>query len=57
MMSPHGTPLVAVVGGNATMETNQLGGNVVSLEGDDGNRSYYAHLSAWEGGFASCERR
>ena len=48
---------MAVVGGNATMETNQLGGNVVSLEGDDGNRSYYAHLSAWEGGFASCERR
>jgi murein DD-endopeptidase MepM/ murein hydrolase activator NlpD len=49
MMSPLGTPLVAVVAGTATMRTNTLGGNVVSLMGVDGNRYYYAHLSAWEG--------
>jgi len=49
MMSPAGTPLVAVVSGTATMRTNNLGGNVISLDGSDGNRYYYAHLSAWEG--------
>lgn len=53
MMSPFGTPLVAVVGGAATMKTNALGGNVVWLTGDDGNKYYYAHLSAWEGGTRS----
>ena len=49
MMSPAGTPLVAVVAGAATMRTNVLGGNIVSLMGVDGTRYYYAHLSAWEG--------
>jgi murein DD-endopeptidase MepM/ murein hydrolase activator NlpD len=53
MMSPAGTPLVAVVAGNATMRTNTLGGNVISLTGSDGNGYYYAHLSAWEGGSRS----
>ncbi len=53
MMSPLGTPLVAVVGGTVTMKTNALGGNVVWLTGDDGNKYYYAHLSAWEGGSRS----
>lgn len=50
MMSPSGTPIVAVVAGNATMKTSELGGNLVSLTGDDGNRYFYGHLSAWEGG-------
>lgn len=49
MMSPWGTPLVAVVAGFATMRTNNLGGNTVSFAGDDGNGYYYAHLSSWEG--------
>ncbi|MEP7046655.1 MAG: peptidoglycan DD-metalloendopeptidase family protein [Ilumatobacteraceae bacterium] len=49
MMSPFGTPLVAVVAGFATMRTNNLGGNTVSFAGDDGNGYYYAHLSSWEG--------
>ena len=50
MMSPSGTPIVAVVSGNAIMKTSELGGNLVSLVGDDGNRYFYGHLSAWEGG-------
>ena len=50
LMSPFGTPLVAVVAGYANFKTNGLGGNVISLAGNDGNRYYYAHLSAWEGG-------
>jgi murein DD-endopeptidase MepM/ murein hydrolase activator NlpD len=49
MMSPFGTPLVAVVAGNATFRTNTLGGNTISLNGADGNGYYYAHLSSWEG--------
>ncbi len=53
MMSPGGTPLVAVVAGSVTMKTNNLGGNVVWLVGDDGTKYYYAHLSAWEGGSRS----
>lgn len=53
MMSAAGTPLVAVVSGIATMHTNALGGNVISLAGSDGNGYYYAHLSAWEGGSRS----
>ena len=35
--------------GRATFKPNELGGNTVSLVGDDGNRYYYAHLSSWEG--------
>ena len=49
MMSPHGTPLVAVVSGSVTMKTNNLGGNAIWLSGSDGARYYYAHLSSWEG--------
>jgi peptidoglycan LD-endopeptidase LytH len=49
MMSPHGTPLVAVVAGSVKFSTNNLGGNAVWLTGVDGNKYYYAHLSAWEG--------
>ena len=55
MMSPSGTPLVAVVAGNVQMKTNKLGGNVVWLNGADGARYYYAHLSAWEGGSRSVQ--
>lgn len=53
MMSPLGTPLVAVVSGMITMKVNSLGGNTASLAGSDGNRYYYAHLSSWEGGARS----
>ena len=56
MMSPGGTPLVAVVSGEATMKTDKLGGRVVSLNGDDGSRYYYAHLSGWEGPSRSVQR-
>ncbi|HWL41531.1 MAG TPA: peptidoglycan DD-metalloendopeptidase family protein [Ilumatobacter sp.] len=49
MMSPSGTPLVAVEGGSASFSTNRLGGNAVWLTGSSGTKYYYAHLSAWEG--------
>lgn len=55
MMSPSGTPLVAVVSGEARFKTNALGGNTVGLTGNDGNYYYYAHLSSWEGGSRSVQ--
>jgi murein DD-endopeptidase MepM/ murein hydrolase activator NlpD len=47
MISPRGTPIVAVVDGVAQSKVNTLGGNTVALTGADGNRYYYAHLDSW----------
>ncbi len=49
MMSPGGTPLVAVESGVVQFKTTNLGGNSVWLNGGSGTRYFYAHLSAWEG--------
>ena len=49
MLAPTGTPLQAVIGGFAEQGTNPLGGIVVRLIGDNGNRYYSAHLSGYEG--------
>jgi murein DD-endopeptidase MepM/ murein hydrolase activator NlpD len=49
LIAPAGTPLVAVVSGNAEFRSTSLGGNSVGLSGDDGNYYFYAHLSAYEG--------
>jgi murein DD-endopeptidase MepM/ murein hydrolase activator NlpD len=49
MLAPTGTPMYAVVSGTVRFGQNRLGGNAVSLVGDNGNRYYYAHLSRFEG--------
>lgn len=49
MMSPGGTPLVAVESGYVQFKTTPLGGNSIWLNGNSGTRYFYAHLSAWEG--------
>ncbi len=49
MLAPTGTPIFAVVSGTVRFSQNRLGGNAVSLVGDNGNRYYYAHLSRYEG--------
>jgi murein DD-endopeptidase MepM/ murein hydrolase activator NlpD len=49
MLAPTGTPIYAVVSGTVNFRQNRLGGNAVSLSGDNGNRYYYAHLSGYEG--------
>ena len=49
LLAPTGTPLQAVIGGIVTHKDNVLGGITISLLGDNGNRYYYAHLSAYEG--------
>lgn len=48
IFAARGTPVVAVVDGQAGTGTNGLGGNVVWLrEGRTGRRFYYAHLDKW----------
>ncbi len=49
MMSPGGTPIVAVESGSVQFKTTRLGGNSIWLNGGSGTRYFYAHLSAWEG--------
>jgi murein DD-endopeptidase MepM/ murein hydrolase activator NlpD len=49
MLAPMGTPIYAVVSGTVNFRQNRLGGNAVSLIGDNGNRYYYAHLASYEG--------
>jgi murein DD-endopeptidase MepM/ murein hydrolase activator NlpD len=49
MLAPMGTPLQAVVSGFVSQRRNTLGGITLTLLGDNGNRYYYAHLSAYEG--------
>jgi septal ring factor EnvC (AmiA/AmiB activator) len=49
MMSPYGTPEVAVVAGFAHYGPNVYGGNTVWLNGADGNGYYYAHMSSYNG--------
>ncbi|MGB3734584.1 MAG: peptidoglycan DD-metalloendopeptidase family protein [Ilumatobacter sp.] len=50
MIAPRGLPIYAVIGGMVTFKSNRLGGNAVSLAGDNGNRYYYAHLDSYVGG-------
>lgn len=49
MLAPRGTPIFAVASGFATFKQTRLGGNSVSLAGDNGTRYFYAHLSGFEG--------
>jgi murein DD-endopeptidase MepM/ murein hydrolase activator NlpD len=49
MIAPRGIPIYAVTSGFVTFKSNRLGGNAVSLVGDNGNRYYYAHLDGYEG--------
>jgi peptidoglycan LD-endopeptidase LytH len=44
MISPRGTPIVAVKSGVATARQNSLGGNAAYLHSNDGDVYYYAHL-------------
>ncbi len=49
LISPGGTPLVAVESGSINFSTNRLGGNAAWLGGASGTRYYYAHLSSFAG--------
>lgn len=50
IIAPRGLPIYAVTSGVVTFKSNTLGGNAVSLAGDNGNRYYYAHLDSYVGG-------
>jgi len=49
MLGPRGMAIFAVTSGFAQFKSTSLGGNSVSLVGDNGNRYFYAHLSGYEG--------
>lgn len=49
LMSPRGTPNVAVVSGDVEFHTGGTSGLGAYLYGDDGNLYYYFHLQAYEG--------
>ena len=59
IMSPRGTPVVAVVNGTVSRAKpveSGLGGITIWLDGNDRNSYYYAHLSRIEGGISSGTR-
>ncbi len=47
LISPYGTPIVAVQPGNAVRTYNSLGGNAVMVYGPGGDWTYYAHMSSY----------
>jgi murein DD-endopeptidase MepM/ murein hydrolase activator NlpD len=49
MLSPRGTPVVAVVGGTVRYRSGGLGGIAVYVNGDDGNEYYGAHMDSTTG--------
>jgi murein DD-endopeptidase MepM/ murein hydrolase activator NlpD len=49
MVADRGTPMAAVVDGDAEFKRSTLGGNAVWLVAADGKRFYYAHLDAFDG--------
>jgi murein DD-endopeptidase MepM/ murein hydrolase activator NlpD len=49
LMSPFGTPNVAVISGNITERYGNRQGNGIFLYGDDGNTYYYFHLQSYAG--------
>ena len=49
MAADRGTPVLAVVDGDAGFKRSNLGGNAIWLTTATGERFYYAHLDAWEG--------
>jgi murein DD-endopeptidase MepM/ murein hydrolase activator NlpD len=49
LVTPRGTPVMAVRDGHAEFKRSNRGGNAIWLTTAGGERFYYAHLDAWEG--------
>ena len=49
LMSPSGTPLLAVADGSVRFGTDPKGGNIAKVTEPDGTFYYYAHLERFQG--------
>ncbi|MEJ7722329.1 MAG: M23 family metallopeptidase [Ilumatobacteraceae bacterium] len=56
LIASAGTPLVAVVSGQAEMRSSSLGGNSVRILGDNGDYYFYAHLRRTPARAGGCPR-
>ena len=56
IISPTGTPLVAVESGSVRFSSNRLGGLAAWVTGNSGTKYYYAHLSGYQGSSRSVSR-
>jgi murein DD-endopeptidase MepM/ murein hydrolase activator NlpD len=56
MIGPRGTPLYAVTSGSVQFKQTSLGGNSAWVNGDNGDRYFYAHLDSFEGSSRSVGR-
>ena len=56
VMAPPDNEVYAFTHGTVSVKTNRLGGVVLYLNGDDGNRYYYAHLARYAPGIGSGTR-
>jgi murein DD-endopeptidase MepM/ murein hydrolase activator NlpD len=56
MLGPRGTPLYAVTSGSVQFKQTSLGGNSAWVNGNNGDRYFYAHLASFEGSSRSVGR-
>jgi peptidoglycan LD-endopeptidase LytH len=57
IMAPEGREVLAITSGKIdSKKWNNLGGNTIWLQGDDGMIYYYAHLSAYRDGLSEGQR-
>ena len=47
MMAPYGAPSYAAIGGTVSVQSGGNGGNMLTIDGTDGNAYFYAHMQSY----------